>query len=229
MRNGLIILEGNIGAGKSTFAKALANVLGGEFIAEPDETTNPYLADYYEDPARYAFEMQMFLLSRRYRAQKYAQAKARHKGGFVIMDRSYYGDVCFANVQKKMGYFSDRDYETYLAHHTDMKAGLEPPVMSVFLDVEPRICLGRINKRMSEKAGRLCESGISLDYLEALNQEILNLRESMKGKSDVVRVDWNHSSGLDGIVDEAIHISQRVLSRECGVYDFWTGLKGIGC
>ena len=100
MNGGLIIVEGNIGAGKSTFAQHLARALDGEYLPEPADGTNPYLEDYYRDPARWAFEMQMFLLTRRYRAQKYAQGKVRHKGGFVVLDRSYYGDVCFANVHE---------------------------------------------------------------------------------------------------------------------------------
>ena len=76
MNGGLVIVEGNIGAGKSTFAKHLADALNGEYLPEPDEKTNPYLADYYRDPARWAFDVQMFLLTKRYRAQRYAQSKA---------------------------------------------------------------------------------------------------------------------------------------------------------
>ena len=75
MNGGVIIVEGNIGAGKSTFAQHLARALDGEYLPEPADGTNPYLEDYYRDPARWAFEMQMFLLTRRYRAQKYAQGK----------------------------------------------------------------------------------------------------------------------------------------------------------
>lgn len=136
--------------------------------------------------------MQMFLLTQRYRAQRYAQSKVRHCGnGFVVMDRSYYGDVCFANVQLQMGYFTQRDYETYLSHHTDMKVHLEPPAMAIFLDVAPSICKDRIGKRMSEKEGRKCEAGIDLAYLDALDAEINKLADSMTGKTVVKRLDWD--------------------------------------
>ena len=151
MNAGVIIIEGNIGAGKSTFAQHLANALDGEYLPEPADGSNPYLEDYYKDPSRWAFEMQMFLLTKRYRAQKYAQSKIRHNGGFVVLDRSYYGDVCFANVQRKMLYFSERDYSTYLSHHSDMKTNLEPPAMAIFLNVSPEICQARIEKRLTEK------------------------------------------------------------------------------
>ena len=229
MNGGLIIVEGNIGAGKSTFAKILANALDGEYLPEPDEKTNPYLADYYRDPARWAFDVQMFLLTKRYRAQRYAQSKVRHNGGgFVVLDRSYYGDVCFANVQKQLGYFSQRDYDTYLCHHTDMKAFLEPPAVAIFLEVSSEVCKQRINRRMSEKAGRACESDISLDYLNRLDREITTLADSMEGNTIVKRLPWSKEKTEDEIRNLCEGFALDIKSRKQSVYDFWTGTNGIG-
>lgn len=229
MNGGLVIVEGNIGAGKSTFAKHLADALQGEYLPEPDEKTNPYLADYYRDPARWAFDVQMFLLTRRYRAQRYAQSKVRHYGnGFVVLDRSYYGDVCFANVQRQLGYFSQRDYDTYLCHHTDMKAFLEPPAMAIFLDVSVNVCKERINKRLSEKAGRKCESDISLDYLHRLDQEINALADSMEGNTIVKRLPWNNEKTDDRIRHLCEGFALDIKAHKQSVYDFWMGTDGIG-
>lgn len=229
MNGGLIIVEGNIGAGKSTFARYLADALDGEYLPEPDERSNPYLEDYYRDPARWAFDVQMFLLTRRYRAQRYAQSKVRHNGdGFVVLDRSYYGDVCFANVQKQLGYFSQRDYDTYLCHHTDMKAFLEPPAMAIFLNVSPDICQVRIRKRMCEKTGRACESGISLDYLARLDAEIQTLADSMEGNTLVKRLAWNSDKTNDEIRNLCECFALDIKARKQSVYDFWTGTHGIG-
>lgn len=57
-QNGYVIIEGNIGAGKSTFAHALvtvfkANGLKAQLLSEPDETNNPFLPLYYSDPKRW--------------------------------------------------------------------------------------------------------------------------------------------------------------------------------
>lgn len=227
--SGLIIIEGNIGAGKSTFAKELANALNGEYIPEPDETTNPYLADYYKDPARWAFDIQMFLLSRRFRAQKYAQSLVRHKGGFVVMDRSYYGDVCFANVQHQLGYFSDRDYHTYLAHHTDMKVSLEPPKALIYLDAAPDVCLKRISKRLKEKTGRECEAGIELDYLERLREEIRHLVYSLSDYTYAHEIKWNDEKTPEEIKQKALNIAKALKANaDNSVYDYWIGKDGIG-
>ena len=229
MNGGVIIVEGNIGAGKSTFAQHLADALGGEYLAEPADGTNPYLEDYYRDSARWAFDMQMFLLTRRYRAQKYAQSKVRYNGsGFVVMDRSYYGDVCFANVQRQLGFFSQRDYDTYLCHHTDMKTLLEPPAMAIFLDVSVDVCKERINKRLSEKEGRKCESDISLDYLKRLDIEIEALADCLDGNTIVERMSWSKEKTDDEIRNKCQGIALEIKARNQSVYDFWTGTNGIG-
>lgn len=228
MNGGVIIVEGNICAGKSTFAQYLAKSLDGEYLPEPADGTNPYLEDYYRDPARWAFEMQMFLLTRRYRAQKYAQGKVRHNGGFVVLDRSYYGDVCFANVQRQLGYFSERDYETYLSHHADMKVNLEPPTMAIFLCVDTIVCKERINRRLSEKEGRKCESGISLDYLNRLDSEIKELADSLNGKTIVRELPWTAERSDNTIERVCEGYALDIRAREQSVYDFWTGINGIG-
>lgn len=235
MNGGLIIVEGNIGAGKSTFAKKLAERLGGKYFAEPDEKTNYYLEDYYKEaggeimPAGYAFKMQIHLLSRRRRAQIHAQSQIRDLGrGFIVMDRSYYGDVCFANVQRQIGLFDARDYDTYIRLHTDMKVQLEPPAMAIFLEATPEVCKARITKRMSENAGRKIESGIDLGYLEKLNVEISKLADSLEGKTIVKRLDWNDDKCPLEIQARCNEIAVELMLRKQSVYDFWTGTNGIG-
>lgn len=229
MKSGVIIIEGNIGAGKSTLAQILANKLNGEYIPEPNEADNPYLSDYYVDPARWAFNIQMFLLTKRYRAHKYAQTRAQHSGGFVVMDRSYYGDVCFANVQRQLGYFSQRDYSTYLCHHTDMKfEGLKPPAVALFLDVSPDKCLERINARFRRNSGRECESGISLGYLNALDDEISALSASMAPCTYVKHIPWGIDRSENEIKKQCDALVLEIRAKKQTAYDFWTGANGIG-
>jgi deoxyadenosine/deoxycytidine kinase len=227
MNGGVIIVEGNIGAGKSTFSAILAEKLGGEFMPEPAEGTNEYLEDYCKDPAHFAFKMQMFLLTMRYRAQKYAQAKVRAKGGFVVMDRSYYGDVCFANVQKDNGFFTERDYLTYMMHHHDMKLNLEPPAAAIFLNVSTEKSMERIAHRASVIAGRECESGYTLEYVEAIGREIDTLQKSMKKYTNVFSLDWNEDRIKPEIEQVCVEMAAMIRSLPCDVYDFWLGTDGI--
>ena len=219
-----LCILGENGAGKSTFAALLAKFLGGKYIPEPAEGTNPYLDDYYKDPARYAFNMQMFLLTKRYRAQKKAQSAIKcDQGGFYVMDRSYYGDVCFAVVQKEKRYFDDRDYQTYLAHHADMKEELDVPQVAIFLDVTPETSNERIKKR-----ARNCEAGVPIDYLNSLNIEINKLAENMSKITNVFRIDWNKDLLPYDIEQVARQMAEKIKNIEQSVYDSWTGIAGIG-
>ena len=226
MDSGVIIIEGNIGAGKSTFAQALAGRLGAEYIPEPAEGTNPYLESYYEAPARWAFEMQMFLLTSRFRAHRYACARAMHKSGFCVMDRSYYGDIAFAKVQRKLGYFSERDYKTYLMHHRDMQGFLPPPSYAIFLEADPAVCSKRIAKRASEIAGRQCESGIDIGYLQDLDSMIRTLCNDMRGTCPVSEIDYTRDRTAAEVEACADSVAAMIEAMAGADPSFWLAVNG---
>lgn len=62
----LVIVEGNIGVGKSTLACQLARQLNYKVFLEPT-TKNPYLAKFYEDPKKYALKLQLWIFRQRFR------------------------------------------------------------------------------------------------------------------------------------------------------------------
>ena len=63
-----VAIEGPIGVGKTTLARILQEELGGQLLLEVFEE-NPFLSDFYQDRARYAFQTQIFFLLSRYRQQ----------------------------------------------------------------------------------------------------------------------------------------------------------------
>src|SRR5277367_3948639 len=91
----LIIVEGNIGAGKSSITKAIAEKLKAHAMYEPVES-NPYLDDFYKDQKRWALEMQYWLMAKRFKMHEEAIEHIMTTGQAVIMDRSIYGDAVFA-------------------------------------------------------------------------------------------------------------------------------------
>ena len=199
LENGYVIIEGNIGVGKSTLAGHLAAVLRerglkATALYEPDETNNPFLPLYYADPARHAYEMQMHLLHRRYAVTQYAQWGAMSGQGWFIMDRSFYGDLCFAAVQMRDGYFTPEQAESYHDAHRNMELHLGMPTAAIFLHADAEQCRDRISKRMSEKSGRECESGISLTYLRDLQSEIDRLEQYLTGRTRVFSSPWSSCS-----------------------------------
>ena len=66
-----VCVLGVIGSGKTRFSKALANIIREDGkpcreLLEPASKTNPYLSLYYQDPKKYGFPMQIFLLNKRF-------------------------------------------------------------------------------------------------------------------------------------------------------------------
>lgn len=230
-QSGYLIVEGNIGAGKSTFAKALTRAfhdlgLAAEYLPEPDEQTNPFLQRYYSNSKRWAFTMQCHLLGKRFEATQYAQHGAQAGRGWFIMDRSYFGDLCFANVQRRDGYFDDDEFKSYVTLHHAMQTFIHFPTAAIFLEVDPSRCLERINKRMSEKEGRKCESSISMKYLSELNDELVKLSRFMNGKAEIFRsFGWNApktSEGIDQIAARLVgSITEHKLSDRFDTYSPW--------
>ncbi len=160
----LIIIEGGIASGKSTLTKNLAEKLNYKAFYEPVEQ-NPYLEKYYSDPKTYALEMQWWFLAHRFQMHREAINHIWKTGQSVIMDRSVYGDEVFACLNYEEGNITKEGWETYKKHRFVMFNYLMVPHYTIYLDVLPEICLGRIKNLR----GRDCESNISLSYLQHLN------------------------------------------------------------
>lgn len=218
--NGYIIIEGNIGVGKSTFSAILTEEfkragLRAEYLPEPDESNNPFLAAYYQDPAAHAYEMQCHLLHKRFEATQYAVAGARAGKGWFILDRSYYGDICFARVQLQDGYFTDAQYQSYLDAHKSMRRFIETPSAAIFLKASTGTCVRRINAR-----SRDCESGIDPHYLDSLQEQIDRLELSMARKTRVIHLNWNDDRDEDDLRGEARLIVARLAQMQRDDWDF---------
>lgn len=182
----LIIIEGLIGAGKSTLTKQLSDTLGAIAMYEPVEE-NPYLEKFYQDPKRYALEMQFWLMSNRYQMHREAIEIIWRTGKPVIMDRSIYGDAVFCKRNYLDGNIDELGYKNYMAMRKVMTNSLLVPQLSIYLQVDPNEC----NKRISSR-GRDCEQTIPVKYLEGLEvlyRELMVELEEMG--SNVVNIDWN--------------------------------------
>jgi len=192
----VIIVEGIIGAGKSFLTQELGAALGPNTLVqmEPDEKgdANPYLADYYADPDRWAFTMQAHLLQARYRQHLNAQWHALSKLGHAVLDRSYFGDTSFARLQLRKGHMTEREYLTYQSLYKVMTATVLLPNFCIRLLVNPVTSERRITGRMSQREGRTCEQTISLDYLQALEREIDHMAKVLQGQGvEILNVPWD--------------------------------------
>ncbi len=165
-----ICLEGGIGTGKTTLSEALGVALDIPVFHEP-VLGNPFLEIFYKDQKRWAFDMQMFLMTERLKIHEQAQITAMNGRGSIV-DRSVIGDRAFAKLHARAGNIHELSWKHTYIPLFDYMMGLRIRVPQVifFLDVEPAVALDRIKER-----GRKAEQGISLDYLKSLQREYYDL------------------------------------------------------
>ncbi|MBM4354649.1 MAG: deoxynucleoside kinase [Deltaproteobacteria bacterium] len=192
----VVIVEGIIGAGKSSLTKELGAALGPQTLVEmePDEANNanPYLADFYHDPKRWALVMQVHLLQARYRMHLQAQWHAMSGAGHAVLDRSYFGDTCFARLQLRNGSMTLREFNTYRDLYHTMTAHVLLPNVCVRLLVSPEVSRRRIESRMEQREGRKCEAGIDLQYLIDLDREISHMVAVLRSQGvTVIDMPWD--------------------------------------
>ncbi|TRX72372.1 deoxynucleoside kinase [Carboxylicivirga sp. M1479] len=156
-----IAVAGNIGSGKTSLTELLAHHFGWKAHFE-DVEDNPYLADFYEDMTRWAFNLQVYFLKSRFSS---VQA-IRKAGNTVIQDRTIYEDAyIFAPNLFDMGLMSRRDFDNYESLFEVMSEMVQPPDLMIYLRASIPTLVEQIQMR-----GREYENNIRLDYLKRLNE-----------------------------------------------------------
>lgn len=181
----LVIVEGNIGVGKSTLSCQLARKLNYRVFLEPT-TKNPYLEKFYKDPKRYALKLQLWIFKQRFRTYIAATKHVLQTGQGVLLDRSVFSDTVFADVNFQQGTISLEGYEYYKDLKKKALQSVPVPHTTLYLDVSPETCHERILRR-----GRDYESGIPLEYLKGLDASYKKFLEEMRNvRSRVLEYNW---------------------------------------
>jgi deoxyadenosine/deoxycytidine kinase len=156
-----IAVAGNIGAGKTTLTKLLAKHYKWEAQLE-DVVDNPYLDDFYNQMARWSFNLQVYFLNSRFRQV----LQIRQSGKEIIQDRTIYEDAnIFAPNLHAMGLMTNRDFENYKSLFDLMESLVQGPDVLIYLRSSIPNLVSQIHKR-----GRDYENSISIDYLSRLNE-----------------------------------------------------------
>jgi deoxyadenosine/deoxycytidine kinase len=153
-------VAGNIGSGKSTLTRLLADRLAWRPYYEHVDG-NPYLADFYARMDRWSFHLQIYFLSKRFQHHQEIMAIPES----VIQDRTIYEDAeIFARNLHENGYLDDRDFENYCELFSIMTQFLDPPDLLIYLRTSVPVLEDRIRTR-----GRDYEQTIPTAYLEQLD------------------------------------------------------------
>jgi deoxyadenosine/deoxycytidine kinase len=156
--NRYIVIEGVIGAGKTSLTRLLAERLQGRLLLEEVEE-NPFLKDFYVDRARYAFQTQMHFLFSRYQQQRELRQQDLFRER-TVADYLFQKDRIFANLN-----LSDKELALYEKVAGWLELEVTRPDVVVYLQADTATLLERVAKR-----GRPFERDMDRDYMQALNE-----------------------------------------------------------
>jgi len=161
MTKHLVVVAGNIGAGKTSLAERIGARLGW-WTGYESVVDNPYLSDFYADMRTWSFHLQIFFLG--HRAEQYLMAVRDPRS--AILDRSIYEDAyIFARALHHLGHLSERDYLTYRRLFDRVVETLPPPRLLIYLKAPVAVLMERIQRRAREM-----ERGITAEYLSLLER-----------------------------------------------------------
>ena len=166
---GYIVIEGNIGAGKTSLAYNLAKDMKGKFVPERF-TENPFLQGFYENPQKYAFPVELSFLADRYRQLKNELSNRDLFNPLVISDYYFSKSLIFARITLK-----EDEFMLYRQLFDIIHEKLPLPDIYIFLYQPIEKLLDNIKKR-----GRSYEQSISAEYLNNIQEGYLNYLKNIQ-------------------------------------------------
>lgn len=152
-----LVIEGNIGAGKTSLSEKIAEDFNAKLILERF-ADNPFLPKFYENPDKYAFPLEMSFLADRYNQLKNQLDQYDLFNNFIVSDYYFVKSLIFsANTLK------EDEYQLYRKLFDIIYSKLPKPDLYVYLHKNIYNLLENIKKR-----GRCYEQNISSEYLKRI-------------------------------------------------------------
>jgi deoxyguanosine kinase len=149
-----IVIEGNIGAGKTTLCQMLSHDYAARLVLE-QFTDNPFLPSFYEDRERFAFQVELFFMAERHKQLQEMLSQTDIFNPLFVGDYFFLKTLLFAKNNLK-----EDEYRLFSRLFHVLNATFIKPELIVYLHRPVEVLLQQIQKR-----GRAYEKDISADYL----------------------------------------------------------------
>lgn len=154
-----IVIEGNIGVGKTTFCRKLQEKYDARLILE-QFSDNPFLPYFYENPERHAFSVELFFMTERHRQLQEELIQGDLFNQQIISDYIFIKTLLFAKNN-----LNEEEYRLFNRLFHVLNAHFKKPDLVVYLHRPISTLLTQIKKR-----GRSYEMEMSTMYLENIQK-----------------------------------------------------------
>ncbi|HPE74592.1 MAG TPA: deoxynucleoside kinase [Draconibacterium sp.] len=152
-----LVIEGNIGAGKTTLSKMIAEEFNAQLVLE-QFADNPFLPKFYNDQERYSFPLELSFLADRYYQIKKQVFNPDLFHSLIVADYFFAKSAIFAQNTLK-----DDEYRLFRQIFDIVFESMPKPDLYVYLHADTTQLLKNIKSR-----GRDYEQNISAEYLEKI-------------------------------------------------------------
>tara|TARA_B110000495_G_C22950252_1_gene556494 strand:+ start:541 stop:1185 length:645 start_codon:yes stop_codon:yes gene_type:complete len=196
MKFNFIVIEGNIGSGKTSLSKKIANNFNGKLILE-EFADNPFLPKFYKEAEKNAFPLELSFMAERFQQLSGEKSKADLFTEFRISDYSFFKSTLFAQNNLK-----EDELNLFNQLYHIMFSSVRKPDLLVYLHSK----VGRLQENI-KKRGRDYEQNIKDEYLKNIEDKYFDY---LKKQNDfpVLILDV---SEVDFIEDEKIY--QQIISE----------------
>ncbi len=204
-----LIIEGNIGAGKTTLVKKIAAEFNAQSILE-QFAENPFLPKFYKNPEKYSFPLELSFLAERYNQIKKELENRDLFKTFTIADYYFMKSLIFSKST-----LQEDEYLLYRQLFDIIYGTLKKPDLYVYLHVHVEKLLYNIKSR-----GRAYEQNISKEYLLGIQEGYFNFFRQQKAMK-VLIIDTNNLDFVNRSEDYELML-ETIFSK-----DYQTGINRI--
>ena len=183
-----IAIEGNIGAGKTTLAKKFSEKIQAKIVLE-EFAENPFLPKFYNEPDKYAFQLELSFLAERYQQLLKDLSNRNLFYQVIISDYIIHKSRIFARTN-----LDPATFKLYNQLYQLIIKTMPKPELIIYLNNDSDKLLSNISKR-----GRDFEQEIKAEYLNKLHNNYISFFKQNRG----LRVLIVNANELDFVANEA--------------------------
>ena len=173
-----VVIEGNIGAGKTTLASRISDQFNARLILERF-ADNPFLPKFYDDPEKYSFPLELSFLADRYKQLKEELVEQDLFKSFTVADYYFMKSLVFAAST-----LTGDEFNLYRQIFYIIYGSIPKPDIYVYLHLRPERLLMNIGKR-----GRNYEKAITAEYLQKIQDNYFSLfRQNPENKYLIIDI-----------------------------------------